>query len=109
MLVGYQAAGTRGRAMMEKKKTVRVHGQNVPVEAPFISISGLSAHADQKELLRWVRSAGGSREQPDTIFVTHGEPRSSSALATLLQNKLGSRTFTPTLGQSFDLGELVDR
>ena len=108
MLVGYQAAGTRGRAMMERKKTVRVHGQNVPVEAPFISISGLSAHADQKELLRWVRSAGGSREQPDTIFVTHGEPRSSSALTTLLQNKLGSRTFTPKLGQSFDLGELLN-
>ncbi len=107
MLVGYQAAGTRGRAMLEGKKTVRVHGEDVPINAQFISISGLSAHADKDELLRFVQSAGGSAEQPDTIFVTHGEPRSSAALATTLKEKLGSRTFTPELGDSYDLDELL--
>jgi len=107
MLVGYQAAGTRGRAMMEGKSTVRVHGEDVPVKAQFIPISGLSAHADKDELERFVRSAGESQQQPDTIFVTHGEPRSSKALAKTLHDGLGARTFSPELGDSYDLVELL--
>ena len=108
MLSGYQAPGTRGRAMMEGKKTVRIHGEDVPVKAEFIPISGLSAHADKDDLLKWVRSAGGSNEQPDTIFVVHGEPKSANALADTLTEKLGTRTFRPDLGDGYDLLELLD-
>lgn len=107
MLVGYQAPGTRGRRMMDGKSTVRVHGEDVPVNAQFIPISGLSAHADKDELLRFVRSAGDSQKQPDTIFVTHGEPRSSEALASTLHRTLGARTLSPDLGDSYDLSELL--
>lgn len=108
MLAGYQAAGTRGRAMVEGAKTVRVHGEDVPVKAQFISMSGLSAHADRSELLRWVKSAGSPAQRPDTVFVTHGEQKASKAMAELLEKKLGSRTFRPKLGDGYDLSELLD-
>jgi metallo-beta-lactamase family protein len=100
LLVGYQAEGTRGRAMLSGAGTVRVHGEDVPVKAPFIPIAGLSAHADRSELLRW---ASSSSKPPSKIFVTHGEPESSKALAEALEAKLGSRVFVPKHGERFEL------
>lgn len=100
LLVGYQAAGTRGRAMMEGARTVRVHGADIPVKARFLSISGLSAHADRNELLRWIDTAP---EPPGRIFVTHGEPKASEALAGRLRTKVASRVIVPELYQRFDL------
>jgi metallo-beta-lactamase family protein len=100
LLVGYQAEGTRGRAMVEGAKTVRVHGEDVPVKARFIPIGGLSAHADRSELIRWVSS---SARAPKKIFVTHGEPNASKALAETLEAKLKSRVIVPSQGEGFDL------
>ena len=100
LLVGFQAAGTRGRAMMEGARTIRVHGEDVPVRARFIPIGGLSAHADRGELLRWVRS---QPKPPRTIFVTHAEEKASNAFARLLKSELGVRTIEPELGQRFEL------
>ena len=64
--------------------------------------------ADRRELLKWVRSAGSSQEQPDTVFVVHGEPKSANAFAETLTKKLGTRTFRPDLGDSYDLIELLE-
>jgi len=100
LLVGFQAAGTRGRAMMEGARTIRMHGEDIPVRARFIPISGLSAHADRGELLRWVRS---QPKPPRTIFVTHAEQKASNAFARLLSNELGVRTIEPELGERFEL------
>ena len=100
LLVGFQAAGTRGRAMMEGARTIRVHGEDVPVRARFIPIGGLSAHADRGELLRWVRS---QPKPPRTIFVTHAEEKASNVFARLLSSELGVRTIEPELGQRFEL------
>jgi len=100
LLVGFQAAGTRGRAMMEGARTIRVHGEDVPVRARFIPIGGLSAHADRGELFRWVRS---QPKPPRTIFVTHAEEKASNAFARLLSSELGVRTIEPELGQRFEL------
>ncbi len=100
LLVGFQAAGTRGRAMMEGAKTVRVHGEDVPVRAPFIGIGGLSAHADRGELLRWVRT---QKKPPRTIFVTHAEEKASSEFAELLKREIGAKVIEPELGQSFEV------
>jgi metallo-beta-lactamase family protein len=105
MLSGYQAAGTRGRAMLDGRRTVRVHGQDVPVNAPFVPMSGLSAHADRTGLLKWVRSAGEGR--PGTIFVVHGEPDSADAFAKRLTDELGAKTFRPDLGDGYELAELL--
>jgi len=104
LMVGYQAAGTRGRKMLEGAQSIRIHGQDIGVRADFHCVSGLSAHADRGELMRWVGSAPED-ERPRTIFVTHGEPKASAAFATLLQTELGVRTITPELDQSFELAE----
>ncbi len=97
MLVGYQASGTRGRAMMEGAKTVRMHGEDVPVVAQFQPLGGLSAHADRAELLRWVNSAGVA---PKQIFITHGERGSAEAFAQLLHEQVGSQCLVPAQGDS---------
>lgn len=100
MLVGYQAAGTRGRAMIEGAERIKIHGEQVPVRAEFIALGGLSAHADRDELLRWAQSGP---DRPQRIFVTHGEPAAQQALAELLQQQMGVPCETPALDDSFEL------
>jgi metallo-beta-lactamase family protein len=102
VLVGYQAPGTRGRALLEGATTLRMHGLDVPVRAEFLCVHGLSAHADRDGLMRWVRSAP---RPPGAIFVTHGEPEASMALARRIERQVGSPTFTPRLEEGFDLEE----
>jgi metallo-beta-lactamase family protein len=76
LLVGFQAAGTRGRSLLQGATTLRIHGEDVPVRARVESVSGFSAHADRAELARWVRT---SPRRPEAVFCVHGEP---AALAT---------------------------
>ena len=99
-LVGYQAAGTRGRALEDGAKTVRMHGQDIPVRASVLSIQGLSAHADSDDLVRWVGSAAS---RPGRVFVTHGEPEASAALARRLRHELKLQVAAPALGEEFEL------
>lgn len=99
-LVGYQAQGTRGRALLGGARSLRIHGRDVPVHSKFQSLHGLSGHAGRDELLRWVNSAG---RRPATIFVTHGEPDSAAALAATLRERLGAETFVPELESSYQL------
>jgi metallo-beta-lactamase family protein len=97
VLAGYQAAGTRGRALLEGAPTLRMHGMDVPVRARFISVEGLSAHADANELLQWVQS-GPTR--PRNIFLTHGEPEAASALSQKIA-QLGLPVTIPQLSDVF--------
>lgn len=99
-LVGYQAAGTRGRKMLEGARHVRIHGYDVERRAEMLVVHGMSGHADRDELLRWVESAPAP---PETIFVTHGEPEASSSLAALLVERTGATVHVPEHGQSFEL------
>ena len=78
LFVGYQAFGTRGRRILEGEPTIRIFGQDIPLNCQVRQITGLSAHSDQSELLRWL---DGFENSPDHIFITHGEPDSSYALA----------------------------
>ncbi len=100
VLVGYQAPGTRGRAMLEGAQRVKVHGQKIPIGARFMSVHGLSAHADRAGLLKWLRS---SERPPRAVFVVHGEPESSMALADTIQKEVSIPTFAPRLGDTYDL------
>ena len=106
MLVGYQAAGTRGRALLDGAKTLFIHGHEVPVRAGFLAMHGLSGHADSDELMRWMRS-GAAR--PAAVFVTHGEPEAQAALARRIEKEVGARTFEPRLGSVFDLDAILGR
>ena len=71
VLVGYQAKGTRGRALLDGKDYLKMHGRRIPVKCRFISAHGLSAHADRDEMVRWIETAPAA---PKKIFVVHGEP-----------------------------------
>ena len=103
VLVGYQAPGTRGRALRDGAPSLRMHGQDVPVRAKVLSVEGMSAHADANELMRWFRSG---ESLPRVAFVTHGEPASSAALAQRIGGE-GVTSLTPRIGDSFDLREML--
>ncbi len=77
VLAGYQAAGTRGAALLAGAKEIKIHGDYVPVRAEVVSLGSLSAHADRGELLRWI---GRLPRAPKRIFVTHGEPVAADSL-----------------------------
>ena len=85
LLIGYQAAGTRGRALQEGAKFVKMHGQMISVNAKVETIGGLSAHADQADLLRWL---SGFKAPPRQTYVVHSEPDQASALVQVVREKL---------------------
>ncbi|MCA9830350.1 MAG: MBL fold metallo-hydrolase [Dehalococcoidia bacterium] len=97
LLVGYQAAGTRGRALLQGARSIRIHGGNVDISCQVRSLDGFSAHADRNELARWVQTAPA---KPGTIFLVHGEPDASKALGERLAGSAGAVT-VPGLGQRF--------
>ena len=76
LLVGFQAAGTRGWSLQNGAPTLRIHGEDVPVKARIASISGFSAHADEAELTRWLATFPSP---PDRTFLVHGEPPALAA------------------------------
>jgi metallo-beta-lactamase family protein len=85
LLIGYQAAGTRGRSLRDGARTIRMHGRDVPVRAHVEQLDGLSAHADRDEIIRWL---SGFREPPRRIYLVHGEPESAQRLAETVQTRL---------------------
>ncbi len=101
ILVGYQAEGTRGRRLQEGEKTLRLLGENVPVNAQVETIGSLSAHADSNEILRWLSEF---KRPPRQTFIVHGEPEASAALAELIQNKLGWAVQIPQYQDVVELG-----
>jgi metallo-beta-lactamase family protein len=92
LLVGYQAIGTRGRALEEGARSVRIFGADVPVRAHVETVPRLSAHADADGLLRWLRTAS---RPPRRLFVVHGEPGPAAALAGRVTGELGWKVSVP--------------
>ncbi|MGZ3709604.1 MAG: MBL fold metallo-hydrolase RNA specificity domain-containing protein [Bdellovibrionota bacterium] len=85
LIVGFQAAGTRGRLLEHGIPDLKIHGQYIPVRAKIERIPGLSAHADQGEILSWL---GGFKSAPKTTFIVHGEPQAADALRVRIKDKL---------------------
>ena len=83
---GFQSAGTRGRAMVEGAREVKIHGAMVKIRAEVADLSMLSAHADADEILRWL---SGFTKPPKRTFIVHGEPHSSEALSRRISRDLG--------------------
>lgn len=92
VFVGYAAAGTLARAIIDGRKAVRIFGEEVRVAARIYTIGGFSAHADQQGLLAWYRTAG----TPSRTFLVHGEDDARGALAALLKGE-GRTVDLPTL------------
>jgi metallo-beta-lactamase family protein len=92
LFVGYQAAGTRGRQLLEGAQTVKIHGQQVPVAARIERIDSMSAHADADEIMQWLR---GFTRPPRTTYLVHGEPPAQEALKARIERDLGWRVHVP--------------
>lgn len=86
ILAGFQAEGTRGRALQEGAKTLNIFGQAVPVCAEIVEMGQFSAHAGKSELLRWL---SGFPSPPKQTYLTHGEPAAAQALEEAIQQKFG--------------------
>ena len=100
LFVGYQAAGTRGRQLVDGQKTVKIHGEMIPVQARVALVESMSAHADSNEILRWL---GGFAQPPRLTFIVHGEPDAMDALSATIHDKLGWTTKMPAHGETVEL------
>jgi metallo-beta-lactamase family protein len=100
LFVGYQAAGTRGRRLVNGEREVKIQGQVIPVEASIELIETMSAHADSSEIMRWLR---GFASPPKKTFLVHGEPPAMEALAATITSQLGWTVRMPEHGERADL------
>jgi metallo-beta-lactamase family protein len=96
LFVGYQAAGTKGRLLLDGAKELRIHGEEVAVKAEVAQISGLSAHADYEELLAWM----APQPQVPDVFIVHGEDEARTAFQATLKQRLGWDAAIPRAGQT---------
>jgi metallo-beta-lactamase family protein len=101
LFVGYQAAGTRGRQLVEGAREVKIRGQFVAVNARVEKIDSMSAHADSQETLRWL---GGFTTPPRVTYLVHGEPGPMDALKAAIESKLNWKVMTPAHLEHVDLG-----
>jgi metallo-beta-lactamase family protein len=101
VIVGFQAAGTLGRQLVDRQSEVRIHGQRVPVSAQIHTLGGLSAHGDQDDLLRWYDSFSGR----PPVYLVHGEVQSAEGLAVKLRERGAQATVTRP-GLKIDLVDL---
>jgi metallo-beta-lactamase family protein len=100
LLVGYQAAGTRGQYLLHGAKTLKMFGKFVDVNAEIVQIEEFSVHADSNELLAWFHSANST---PKVVYAVHGETDSAETFANLIHNKLGWKALVPTLEKAYEL------
>ncbi|MDE2049548.1 MAG: MBL fold metallo-hydrolase [Gammaproteobacteria bacterium] len=98
LFTGYQAAGTRGAAMLAGTESIKCHGEWVPVRAEIVQLHGTSSHADYHGLIAWLAASPGP---PRRVFVTHGEPAAADALRQHLRRALELEVTVPEQGESF--------
>ncbi len=94
ILVGYQAEGTRGRSLLEGATEIKLHGDYYKVKAKIENLEGLSAHADQNELINWL---GSIKNKPEHIFIVHGEKEGAEGLKNKIKEVYGWDAFIPKL------------
>ena len=104
LFVGYQAAGTLGRSIVDGAKHVTIFGDQVDVNAEIASLDGLSGHADHDGLIKWITSF---KTPPQKIFVTHGDKNVAPLFARELVEKYNYKAYAPHLNESFDLDDVL--
>jgi metallo-beta-lactamase family protein len=100
LMVGYQAFGSIGRMLVDGKNAVNIFGEKIPVRASVHTFGGLSGHAGQTDLLRWVDSFAASRPR---VFITHGEERSRKPLGKLIEERHQLRVDYPQLNETIEI------
>jgi metallo-beta-lactamase family protein len=100
LFVGFQAAGTRGRQLIDGAQHVKMFGQHVPVHARIEKLEGMSAHADAGEIIRWLRTFP---RPPKMTYLVHGEIMAQDALKVRIGGELGWPVDVPQHGQKVDV------
>jgi metallo-beta-lactamase family protein len=100
LITGFQAQETLGRKLIEKMREVRVFGEPVTVRAEISSLDELSGHADQGELLEWMKPLAPHLKK---VFLVHGEAGQSQTLAEVIRSRYRLEVATPARGESFQL------
>jgi metallo-beta-lactamase family protein len=98
LICGFQAENTLGRRIVEKRETVKILGEEVPLRARVEIINALSAHADRAGLSDWI---GEVKDNVRHAFAVHGEPEKVSAMVELLQDKGIANAVAPMPGQTY--------
>lgn len=98
ILTGFQAAGTRGATLANGGPFLRLHGQEVPVQAEVVQLHSSSAHADGSQLLQWLSSM---KQAPQQVYVVHGEPEAADTLRQRIERELTWRAIVPEHGSTW--------
>ncbi|MDD6254581.1 MAG: MBL fold metallo-hydrolase [Eubacteriales bacterium] len=102
IFVGYQAAGTLGRLIVDGERDIRIFGEPIHIAAEIFNLRGFSGHADREGLFRWITSFN---PVPGKIFLVHGEQESKKAFAEYLEKKAGIKPIAVMEESSADLSE----
>jgi len=97
---GYQAKGTLGRSILDGAKKVKIFGEPIDVRAEIVKLEGISGHADQKGLIKWISNFTSPLRH---VFVVHGDESSARFFAGYLHSHMNLSSWAPKAGQSFDL------
>lgn len=100
LIVGFQARGTLGRALVDGARHVKVLGNDIAVKAEVHTLGGFSAHAGQRQLIDWAQAMSAARPR---TWLVHGEPEKSQALQRALGERLGWETNLPAPGETVEL------
>lgn len=100
MFAGYQAAGTLGRIIYDGTKEVKILGETIDVKAEITLLDGISGHADQAGLLKWINQFS---KKPSMIFVNHGDEDSCTGFAEIIHSNTGIEAMAPYSGSEYDL------
>lgn len=100
VLTGYQAVGTRGRALENGARSIKINGHYVKVAAEVVRDDEFSVHADASDIVDWLTALG---HEPEAVFLVHGEPASSAALAERIGSELGWVAVAPSWGEVVSL------
>jgi metallo-beta-lactamase family protein len=100
LIVGFQAENTLGRRIVDRQVEVPIFGEPVRVRAEVVTLNELSGHADQRELLQWMKPFAATLKK---IFLVHGEPSQAFPLAEAIKDRFQVETHVPERGDSFQL------
>jgi len=100
LLVGFQAAGTRGRMLKEGSNEIKIFGKYYSVKAKVKEITTLSAHADQQEMLGWIKQF---KKKPEAIFLVHGEPQAQEVFRVKINDEFKIQSVLPKQNEEYIL------
>ncbi len=100
LFVGYQSEGTRGRRILDGEPTTKIFGEEIEIKCNIVHLDGLSAHADKKELFKWLKNF---KSAPKQTFIVHGEIETMNIFAQNIRSSMGWNVTVPDYMESFEI------